>query len=167
MKPYSDDLVKFIEENRMKYYVGEMCELIYEKFDKKITHKALAKYYYRHNLDFKKKQTSYKCLFSKPIGYESNPDKNGLVRIKINEKQWVYKQRYIYEQYYGIKLPKDWVVVFLDNNKSNYDINNLMAVPISVSLRTAGQDMFFRNKELTKTALQISAVRLKAMQKEV
>ena len=166
MKPYDDELAKFIENNRMKYYVGEMCALIYMKFNKKITRKALAKYYYRHNLDFKKKNTSYKCLLTKPIGTESNPDKNGLVRVKINEKQWAYKQRLIYEQYYNIKLPKDYIVVFLDNNKMNYDIDNLMAVPKKVALRTAGQDMFYKNKELTKASLLISAIRLKAMESE-
>ena len=166
MQPYSDELVKFIEKNRMKYYVYEMCDLIYNKFDKKITHKALAKYYYRHNLDFKKKNTSYKCLLTKPVGTESNPDKNGLVRIKVNEKQWVYKQRLIYEQYYNVKLPKDYVVVFLDNDKTNYSIDNLMAVPIKVALRTAGQDMFYNDKEMTRTALEISAMRLKIMEVE-
>ena len=99
MKPYSKELVRFIEENRMKYYSSELCDIIYNEFGRKITRKALAKYYYRHNLDFKKKQTSYKCLLTKPIGSESNPDKNGLVRVKVNKKQWVYKQRLIYEQY--------------------------------------------------------------------
>ena len=166
MRPYSEELVQFIEENRMKYYVNEMSELIFEKFNKKITHKALAKYYYRHNLDFKKKNTSYKCLLTKPAGTESNPDKNGLVRVKINEKQWVYKQRLIYENYYNIKLPKDYIVVFLDNDKTNYSIDNLMAVPIKVALRTAGQNMFYNDKELTKTSLLISEARLKTMEAE-
>lgn len=166
MKPYSDELVQFIEENRMKYYVNEMTVLIYEKFNKKITNKALAKYYYRHNLDFKKKNTSYKCLLTKPVGAESNPDKNGLVRVKINEKQWKYKQRLIYEEYHNIKLPEDYIVVFLDNDKTNYDIDNLMAVPIKVALRTAGQNMFYNDKELTKTSLLISEVRLKVMEAE-
>lgn len=166
MKPYSKDLVEFIEENRMNYYAGEICKLIYEKFNKKITPKAIRKYYYRHNLDFKKQQKNCHCIHSKLIGTESNPDKNGLVRIKINEKQWVYKQRLIYENYYNIKLPKNYVVVFLDNDKTNYDINNLMAVPINVSLRTAGLNMFYNNKELTKTSLLTSFVRIKTMEAE-
>lgn len=166
MKPYDDELVKFIEDNRMKYYVNEMTKLIYDKFNKKITNKALAKYYYRHNLDFKKKNTSYKCMLTKPVGFESNPDKNGLVRVKINEKQWVYKQRLIYEQYHNVKLPKDYIVVFLDNDKTNYNIDNLMAVPIKVALRTAGQNMFYNDKELTKISLLVSAVRLKILESE-
>ena len=105
-------------------------------------------------------------MLTKPVGTESNPDKNGLVRIKVNEKQWVYKQRLIYEQYYNVKLPKDYVVVFLDNDKTNYSIDNLMAVPIKVALRTAGQDMFYNDKEMTRTALEISAMRLKIMEVE-
>lgn len=166
MKPYSEELIAFIEENRMKYYASEISNLIYKKFDKRITPKAIRKYYYRHNLDFKKQQKNCRCIISKPIGFESNPDKNGLVRIKINKKQWVYKQRLIYENYYNVKLPKNYVVVFLDNDKTNYNIDNLMAVPINVSLRTAGLDMFYNNKELTKTSLLASSVRLKAMEVE-
>ena len=161
MKPYEKDLIDFIEKNRMKYYTVDLAKMIYQKFNKKITRKALTKYYYRHNLDFKKINKSYKCVISKPIGTESKPDKNGFVRVKINEKQWVYKQRLIYEKHYKIKLPKDYVVVFLDNDKTNYNIDNLMAVPIKVSLRTAGQNMFFKNKEMTKVSLLISELSFK------
>ena len=163
MKPYSEELVAFIEKNRMQYTTLEMVELIKECFDKEITPKTLRKYYDRHNLDFKKiyKRVD-KNVNAKPILTESNPDKNGLVRIKINKKQWVYKQRYIYETHYG-KIPNDYMVIFLDGNKNNYDINNLCAVPkeIARTLYVLARDEKPLDKELTKLGLLIAEVKEK------
>ena len=50
---YSEELVQFIECNRLKYKISELCKMIEKKFNKKITEKALRKYFYRHNLDYK------------------------------------------------------------------------------------------------------------------
>ena len=109
MKPYSDELVQFIEQNRMKLNVDELCEEILKKFNKNITVKAMRKYFYRHDLDYKKKIIPKFAVAqnSKPIGTESNPDKNGLIRVKVSSSRWVFKQRYIYEQHYG-KIPKGY-----------------------------------------------------------
>ena len=91
MKAYSEELVDFIEQNRLKYNINKLCEMIHNKFGKDITPKVLRKYFYRHNLDYKKQLCRrWNNTNAKPIGFESPPDKNGLVRVKINEKQWVY-----------------------------------------------------------------------------
>jgi hypothetical protein len=159
MKPYSKELVNFIEKNRLKYNIGELCKMVNENFNKNLSIKHFRKYFYRHNLKYKKiRNINTNCTIAKPIGAESNKDKNGLIRVKVNEKQWVYKQRYIYEKYHNIKLPDNYVVVFLDNNKDNFEINNLMAVPIKDSLFVASQKLFTKNKDLTKLSLQIASV---------
>ena len=163
MVGYSKEVVDFIDKNRLKYTTDKMAKLLEEKFDKKITTKALRKYYYRHNLKFKRMYNRKdKYIFAKEIGFESPPDKNGLVRIKINDKQWKYKQRYIYEKYYG-EIPEDYVVIFLDGDKNNYDIDNLYAV----SKETAGTFYCISkkdkptSKELTKLGLLIAEVKNK------
>ena len=38
------------------------------------------------------------------------------------------KHRKIYEQYHGIKIPKDMEIHHIDGNHSNNDINNLKLV---------------------------------------
>jgi len=156
MKAYSEELVQFIENNRLKHNINKLCEMIYKKFDKEITPKTLRKYFYRHNLTYKKQLCRrWNATNSKPIGTESEPDQNGLVRIKINEKQWVYKQRYIYEQHYG-KIPKGYKVVFLNGDKTDYSIENLAIAPNKDVLFVYGQELNSKDAEVTKLGLQVA-----------
>lgn len=155
MKAYSDELIQYIEENRLKYNINKLCEMIHNEFGKTITPKALRKYFYRHNLNYKKQLCRrWNCVLSKPIGSESNPDRNGLVRIKVSEKQWVYKQRYIYEQHYG-KIPKGYKVVFLNGDKTDYSIENLAIAPYKDVLQVYGQELNSKNPEITRLGLQV------------
>lgn len=167
MKPYSDDLVLFIENNRMNLYIEELCEKILEIFNKKITPKALRKYFYRHDLDYKKKITPKFSIApsSKPIGTESNPDKNGLIRVKISSSRWVYKHRYIYEQHYG-KIPKGYCVMFLDGNNTNFDISNLICVKNNHKLYIQSRGLISCDKETTKVGLKVAQLYFKTKEKE-
>ena len=162
MIPYEKELVEFIDNNRMKYYTDELVLMIENKFGKKITTKALRKYFYRHKLSFKKKYNRKdKCVFAKEVGFESPPDKNGLIRIKINDKQWKYKQRYLYEKYNNIKLNDEYVVIFADGNKNNFEKENLIAVPkeIARTMYVLMQEEKPKNKELTKISLLIAEIK--------
>lgn len=153
---YSEELVKFIEKYRLKNTIAELSKMIEDKFSKKITKKALRKYFYRHNLDYKKELCRrWNCIIAHPIGTESEPDKNGLVRVKINEKQWVYKQRYIYEQHYGA-IPDGYKVVFLNGDKTDYRIENLAVAPSKDVLTIYGQGLSSKNPEATKLGLQVA-----------
>lgn len=162
MNPYEENLVEFINENKDKYYTNELVELIKEKFNKEITTKALRKYFYRHNLRYKRRyDRKDKCVFAKDIGTESEPDKNGLIRVKINDKQWQYKQRYLYEKYHNTKITDGFVIIFADGNKNNFSKDNLIAVP-KEDMKTfyaITHDGKIENKDLTKIGLQISAIK--------
>lgn len=163
MKPYDKSIVDFIENNRMKYTTEQIVLKIKEKYNKDITTKAIRKYYYRHNLEFKRHYNRKdKCVFAKKIGEESAPDKNGLIRIKINDKQWQYKQRYLYEKYHNVKLPENYLVIFIDGDKSNFKKNNLLALPKDIIKTyyclTKGE---FKEKDLVKTGLLIAELKNK------
>lgn len=163
---YTDEMVSYIEKNRFKLNVNQMCKSLKINFNKDITPKALRKYYYRHNLDFKKMTIQRQnCTIKHPIGTESNPDKNGLVRIKINDKQWVYKQRYIYEQHYG-KIPKGYKVIFLNGDKTDYDINNLAIAPYKDVLYIYGNNLNSCDREITKLGLGVARLANKIKEKE-
>lgn len=163
---YTDEMVSYIEENRFKLNVNQMCKSLKINFNKDVTPKALRKYYYRHNLDFKKMVLQRQnCTIKHPIGTESNPDKNGLVRIKINDKQWVYKQRYIYEQHYG-KIPKGYKVIFLNGDKTDYDINNLAIAPYKDVLYIYGNNLNSCDREITKLSLGVAMLANKIKEKE-
>lgn len=163
MKTYSKELIDFIENNRMKYNTSEMVSLISQNFDKKMSTKTLRKYYYRHNLKYKRiYDRKDKAIFAKEIGFESPPDKNGLIRIKINDKQWQYKQRYLYEKYHNIKLSDDEFVIFADGDKNNFSKENLIAVPKDIArtfyILTKGE---IKNKQLTELGLEIAKIKNK------
>ena len=65
-----------------------------------------------------------------PEGHEI-VDSQGYILVKVNDKRkYITKQRYIYEKHNGI-IPKGYSVIFLDGNKNNFDIENLIAVPNS------------------------------------
>ena len=162
---YSEEIVEYIENNRMKLNTRQMCKSLAINFDKKITEKTLRKYYYRHNLDFKKQTTQRQnCTIKHPIGTESKPDKNGLVRIKINDKQWVYKARYIYEQHYG-KIPKGYKVVFLNGDKTDYDISNLAIARGKDILYAYSKELTSTDKEITKLGLSVAQLKNKIVEK--
>lgn len=158
---YSEELKQFIEDKRMKYPISSLCKMINLYYNKKITSKALRKYYYRHNLDYKKDSNrnydcrNWNCTHSKPIGSESKPDKNGLVRIKVTEKQWVYKQRYIYEKHYG-KIPKGYKVIFLNGDKNDFNPKNLAIAPNKDVLLAYSLELTSKDKETTKLGLQVA-----------
>lgn len=57
-------------------------------------------------------------------------DDNGYLKIKIQGQtsKWVRYHRYLYEKAHG-KLPKGYKIMFLDGNKRNFDLDNMIAVP--------------------------------------
>ena len=167
MKPYSDELVNFIEEHRMKLNIKELCQEISDKFDKNISEKTMRKYFYRHNLDYKKMIVPKfdTASNSKPIGTESLPDKNGLIRIKVSKCSWQYKQRYIYEKHYG-KIPKGYVIMFLDGDNTNFDINNLACVKNKEKLYVQSKGLISSCKKITEAGLEISKLYFKTKEME-
>ena len=79
----------------------------------------------------------------KPIGSERIGSKDGYTMIKTGEpSKWELKHKFLYERHYG-KIEKDSVVIFLDGNKSNFNVSNLKCV-------TRGQLAILNNNKLIK-----------------
>ena len=63
----------------------------------------------------------------RPVGSE-RINKEGYLEVKIADpNKWELKHRYIYKKHYG-EIPKGCNILFLDNNKLNCDIENLVLV---------------------------------------
>ena len=78
---------------------------------------------------FKKGNTPHN---HRPVGSE-RISKDGYVEIKVAEpKKWMLKHRYIWEQANG-KIPKNHIVIFRDNDRTNITLENLMLIPRSVN----------------------------------
>lgn len=84
---------------------------------------------------------------------------DGYTEIKIAEpNKWALYHRYIYEKAHGVKLAKNEAVIFVDGDKSNFDIDNLVKVSRANLLYLNNNDLIFDDPELTKTGVNVSKV---------
>lgn len=130
------------------------------KFAKKcgydIDKNKLQKYLYKHNIrptDYHEEKRN--GSFKRPIGFEyTKPD--GMVLVKVGEpSKWKYKQRYIYEQHYG-KIPKDYMVIFLDGDRTNFDIKNLKAIHTREYNFVRNKHLLSNDKDFMETSLLLA-----------
>lgn len=90
-----------------------------------------------------------------PIGTEYvKPD--GMVLVKVKPNKWKYKQRLIYEQYYNVELKEDEYIIFLDQDRTNFDISNLKLVSRKESAVMSNQKLFSKNPFATETGIKIA-----------
>jgi len=93
----------------------------------------------------------------RPVGSE-RISVYGYAEIKVADPNvWELKHRYIYKQHYG-KIPDGYNVMFADKNRQNFDIDNLILVSKSEDLIMNRNELFFEDKELTKSGHLIAKV---------
>jgi len=93
----------------------------------------------RNVTSFKKGQTP---LNLKPLGHERICSKDGHVLVKVAEPNPYTQAQTRYRPKHQVEwekvngsIPKGWVIRFLDNDKKNCDLENLVCVSKSVNLR--------------------------------
>lgn len=110
----------------------------------------------------KMKPTQYKKgnkpLNTQPIN-KISIDKEGYKIIKVSDdgcrwKRWKYYQRYIWEQHYG-EIPKGKIIIFLDGDKNNCNIENLVMIDRQEHKLLNQMHLRFNDDELTKTGINI------------
>ena len=104
------------------------------------------------------------------IRWSTTDDKGiGYLNIKVcdgkGNKNWIPKQRYIYEQHYG-KIPKGHKVIFADGNRFNFDIDNLILVSENENLILNQKSLRANDKEITNTGVLIAKVISKTYEKQ-
>lgn len=95
-------------------YGQKMSSILYEKCKKTM---------------FKKGRKSHN---TRQEGEESK-SKDGYTYVKIADNDWRLKHRVVYENVNG-PIPADHIVVFKDNNLTNFDINNLELISKSENM---------------------------------
>lgn len=93
---------------------------------------------------------------TKPIGYE-RIDRDGYILAKVSDNNFVPKQRLIYEKYHGV-ISDDDFVMFLDGNKRNFDINNLMLISKAENLELTRRKLRTNDTELTRAGVMIARI---------
>ena len=124
-KEFEDTMYKIGQTRTLKELVG----IAIKQFNYKIKKSQLRQYLSKRNIQYKDYDlTKIRDMGKRyPIGSEYvKPD--GMTLIKIAKNKWEYKQRYIYENYYKVKLTSSDYIIFLDGNRNNFDINNLKRV---------------------------------------
>lgn len=94
-----------------------------------------------------------------PIGAEIELD--GYVYVKIDDKpksqrtNWKLKHHIIYESING-PIPKGKCLIFLDQNKKNFDISNLALVEAEELLYMTRNKLVFKDSDLNKSAVLVA-----------
>ena len=179
---WTDEDINYLKEIAYGKHMNEIIELMSKKCNKDFTYSQIKGIMGRHKIKtgftgrFEKGQKSWnkgtkgickanKTSFKKgdipynkkPIGSE-RVNIYGYIEIKIAEPNiWEYKQRVIYEKYYG-KVPEGYAVLFADKDKTNFDINNLVLVSKEELRLLNYNKLIYNNSDLTKAGVNIVKV---------
>jgi hypothetical protein len=187
---YTDEQIQWLRDNRSKQTIGVITAYFNERFGTTVSKKALAETCKRKKIKTgrdgcfvkgnepwnkgvkgwnseKCKATAFKpgqkSTNVKPVGHERT-GKEGYTYVKIAEgiKQYRLKHRIIWEQQHG-PIPQNHKIVFLDNDRTNIDIENLALVSNSV-LATLNRHENFKqlSAELKKTMIAVIQLEQKA-----
>ena len=100
-----------------------------------------------------------------PVG-TINYTTDGYPKEKIGEpNKWVLKHRKVWEEYHE-PIPKGYSVCFLDRDKTNYDISNLILLSNEELARMNQNNYFSSDPELTKLGAGITKLSRKIKQQE-
>lgn len=135
--------------------------------DYNITKKQLASYLSKRQIQYKNynKNKVREMGLDVPIGTEYvKPD--GMTLVKISKNKWDYKQRIIYSKYHNVKLTSDDYIIFLDQNRNNFNIDNLVKVTRHESAILANQQLFSKKPNVTETGIQVAKLMIKLKKHE-
>jgi hypothetical protein len=185
MCKYTDEIRKFIEDNVKGISSKELAESINNVFETSFSASQIKSYKGNHKLSsgltgrFKKgnipfnkgKKGCYgkgceKSWFKKghtpinhkPVGSERIESKDGYTLVKVKEpNKWEPKQRVVYRKHHG-EIQKGNKIVFLDGDRTNFNIDNLIAISGEELLIINSNNLIQQNTELTETGILIAKV---------
>lgn len=100
-----------------------------------------------------------------PVG-TINYTTDGYPKEKIGEpNKWVLKHRKVWEEHHG-PIPKGYSICFLDRDKTNYDISNLILLSNEELARMNQNNYFSSDPELTRLGAGITKLSRKIKQQE-
>lgn len=184
-KLFTEEQERFIRENYKGISNQELADLINEKFGLSITSKQIANYKKRNGFDsgltgrFKKGHVPWNKglkgintggeagwfkkghlpLNYKPIGSERIDKKDGYVLVKVQDhglyqERWRLKHVVLWEKVHG-KVPEDHVIAFLNGDKTDIRIDNLVLLSRTELAQMVRYGYFSNDPELTKAGIQL------------
>lgn len=178
---YTPEIEQFIADNQKGISRQQLADLLKAKFGGNFTANGVKSYCYRKRLAsgcvtryvkgqppaskgivgfFKNRQgftpssgsfpKDHRPYNEQPIGYEYVESRTGYIVVKIGKRQYKHKHRLVWEQHNG-EIPKAHCIKFLDNNRQNCNIDNLICIPNGVMRAIGGQ--LTDNIELNKAII--------------
>lgn len=188
MRLFTDEQHEYLVSIVKGRTVKEIVEMINKKYDLSIEPRQIRAYKKNHNLvsnldaTFKKGHTPVnkgtKGLYNvggnktsfkpgqkaknwKPVGSE-RVDRDGYILIKIRDdgiyqERWRPKHKVLWEEANG-PLPKGHCLIFLDSNKQNVSLDNLLLITRQQLVRMNQNNLISENPEVTKTGAIIADI---------
>jgi hypothetical protein len=152
---YTPARLEWLKINAVTLTPKELHENFNKTFNTNATFRGIKVVCLRRNISILNKQ------WIKPLGSEtitSNNNHHDEIRIKVCKNKnckiaWRLKQNILWEQFHNQKLPDKWLVVFLNNNKTDFSKENLYTISRYVHTIMAGQNWYNKAPEITYTCI--------------
>jgi hypothetical protein len=150
---YTPEIKAYMNDNYKTAGFSKLTEMVNSAFGTSYTRVQIKGYFHKRGLklNLERGRGATVQVGSEWISHD------GYVHVKVSSagtwsQKWKLKHRLIWEQANG-PIPKDKNIIFLDNNKQNYNLENLALVDIAERINLIG--FRFSDPELTKTGLAI------------
>lgn len=111
-----------------------------------------------HKSGFKKGNTPW---HTREVGSE-RIDRDGYLEVKVADpNEWKYRHHLVWVENNG-PIPEGYVVIFADQNKSNFNIDNLLLISRSQLAILNRRGLIQKDAELTRTGIIIADICKKA-----
>ncbi len=132
--------------------------------------------------EVKEKIRQTKTMFTKghkpvtelPLGTE-RVNRDGLVKIKVNisdypdnifkkniyDTGWIMKHHKVWIDYHKKSIPKSHKIIFIDQNKQNFDIKNLKLVSNSLMARLCQNHRLTKDYTLSHCGIMLEEIKMK------
>lgn len=157
-KEFEEEMINKAHKNSLQ----KLWAIATNKYNYNITKRQLYQYLSKRKIRYKDYNANkVRNMGDKlPIGTEyTKPD--GMVLVKIAKDRWEYKQRLIYSKYHNIELTSDDYIIFLDQDRTNFNINNLKKITRRESSIVANQELFSKDALLTETGIEVAKLIIK------
>ncbi len=162
----NNELKNYLTEFAGDKTIDELLPLVNEKFNENYDRLHLQKYLIRNRIPYKySNPEKIRDMSNLPIGTERVKDRDRIY-VKVAKNKWIYKQRYIYEQYHKVKLTSNDFIIFLDGDKTNFDIDNLYRVTRYEAAHLGNICGGSKNKDVTKLGIDTARLYIKIKDKE-
>ena len=159
---YSEEMFKFMQSGKYETR-QELCDAFNKKFNLNLTLGRLRDLNTKHGLkignptinilNLQKGWIKQRGYTTREIGEEVERGED-VPYIKLGHNNYVPKHRYLYEKYHNVTLTFDDMIIFLDNDKTNFSRENLYKVSRTVAGIMVGNELHDTKQISKKTVIK-------------